>query len=488
MPRLRNLSQDSTGVDAAGASRFAVYFATSAAILFFTVSVNEVLGQALLLTLIAVGMALGRITLMTAVGLTLPYMTIVSAGVQVNVSLVDLFIPLVVLAAVRSCWTNSRYTRVAILPLAFALLFVVWSGVGLISLPIRTGAAPENLSFLLAVSKLCLCFMLFSCLAVLTVRDVEKGRLDLVESWVATATATACVATFEIAVRGGSEVRFTAGFDNPNLLGLYLVVSLGLAVVWRMLLGKGLIGLEMMPMFFGILSTGSRGSLAAAATFVLLLPFLAGARGKALASFTTAAAVMLSTAIILLQRDDIFVLQRITSPGGSLAEDDRGALWALAVDLWHQWPIVGIGLGQFAQISQQYTGASLDYNAHNTYLSVLVETGLIGAVLFFSLLMMVIIRFTWAYSALPNILIVACVFIPLLVNMATMNAENVRFVWAFLSICFALGVARNAAPDDESNYIVRGSAGDDPERVKFSYGPVATHVTGVPKAGRCWTE
>lgn len=416
---------------------FAGYVGFSVAILALTVYYSDLLGQFLLVVAVVVGLAFRRLSLVSAVGLTLPYMSVLSLGISVNFSVVDLLIPVLFIAAAFHCWRNVYLTRALAAPIAYSLLFLIWSSFSFLSLPLTSGASANNFSFLMAAGKLGLCFLLFACVGVMVLRDFVTGRVDLLNSWAATAIGTAIVATLELLTQGPGELRFSGGFDNPNLLGLYLITSLGIVVMRRVLLNKNPVGIETLPIILGVLSTGSRGSLLAAAIFVAFVPVLSSVKGKVLGTLVGAVGVFVSAYLVMLQSDSIFVFRRVLAPGGTLSGDDRGTLWDLAIDLWHNSPIAGIGLGQFSELSQEYTGSPFKYNAHNTYLSLLAESGAVGAVLFFSIFVAVFSRLVIVFPVSPRLAVVAALWLPVLVNMATLNGENVRYVWVFLGVCHA---------------------------------------------------
>jgi len=60
----------------------------------------------------------------------------------------------------------------------------------------------------------------------------------------------------------------------------------------------------------------------------------------------------------------------------------RGMIWTAGWDLFQRNPIVGIGAGAFGPVVESRINARLI--AHNTYLSVATETGVIGLALFVS--------------------------------------------------------------------------------------------------------
>ena len=89
------------------------------------------------------------------------------------------------------------------------------------------------------------------------------------------------------------------------------------------------------------------------------------------------------------------VEQRLTtiSDVGQTATNSRPELFAAAIDMTLQHPISGVGLNQFAEHSALFGGLTErgqpHETAHNVYLSLSAETGLIGASAFLCFLALI---------------------------------------------------------------------------------------------------
>jgi O-antigen ligase len=68
---------------------------------------------------------------------------------------------------------------------------------------------------------------------------------------------------------------------------------------------------------------------------------------------------------------------------GSLTK--RTFIWAAGLAVYREHPVGGVGAGAFG--ASVYSKLDIPYVAHNSYLSVLVELGAVGAILFAALLM-----------------------------------------------------------------------------------------------------
>ena len=182
--------------------------------------------------------------------------------------------------------------------------------------------------------------------------------------------------------------RAYSTFGNPNVMGEYLVAvcSLSVGMFWKERRGflkfcyfcaTGVLGL-------GLLATGSRGSMLGLAVSAAVFALFAEHR---LLPLGLAAAAALPFVL-----PDSIRLRFL----GALAGTDSstkyrmsiyGACFNMIGDYW----LTGIGVGAFALVYPRYVyAASNSYHAHNLFLQVLLELGVIGFAAFLLLLL------TWA--------------------------------------------------------------------------------------------
>jgi O-antigen ligase len=82
--------------------------------------------------------------------------------------------------------------------------------------------------------------------------------------------------------------------------------------------------------------------------------------------------------------------------GGDASSGDRLMAWVAAIGMFFDNPLLGVGYGHFIDEAKKY-GMDKSMLAHNTFLSVLAETGLLG-ILFFTLVIIVTIKVTFKAS------------------------------------------------------------------------------------------
>src|SRR5439155_1839498 len=93
-------------------------------------------------------------------------------------------------------------------------------------------------------------------------------------------------------------------------------------------------------------------------------------------------------------------------------------------------------------LAQQTIYKTPDKQAHNTYISVLTETGIVGELLFMGVLFSVFARLAelsgwqrWYWSAQVTLLLIGCM---------SLSLEDSKSVWIFLSLAVAAAAAARA--------------------------------------------
>jgi O-antigen ligase len=141
-----------------------------------------------------------------------------------------------------------------------------------------------------------------------------------------------------------------------------------------------------------ILAASSRTSLVSifAASLVLLIYFIAQLRGWGLAAtLFVAGCIIMASALFL----DPYVFEFISYVSDGLLQMDsadrglgsgftgRSTVWAQTLQLWMESPLVGLGFRQHESFLPD------SVSAHNAYLAMLADTGLIGTFLYLALVL-----------------------------------------------------------------------------------------------------
>lgn len=168
----------------------------------------------------------------------------------------------------------------------------------------------------------------------------------------------------------GWRVLLLAGdwmdYTQPMLMALPLVFHRARRNRWWCVwLGAFLIAL-----FF----SGQRSAWLAALFVLLILP-----KGKQQWMISTTC-IAIFLCLFVLWRDLIFVDRTTHEGGGTLlvavsSDMSRSAMWKQAKDLWLDYPLLGVGYGNY-KIGECATYCA--YHAHNQALDILTKTGIVG--------------------------------------------------------------------------------------------------------------
>lgn len=159
--------------------------------------------------------------------------------------------------------------------------------------------------------------------------------------------------------------------------------------------------------------------------------------------------------------------------------DSRFAAFRAAWNMFLDHPFFGVGIGNYFNAAQQaryeftFHGIPAPPAPHNTYLSVLAETGLVGA-LPFVLLWICILRVLWLSRGSRGVS-VAIVLLLLLDSLADNQGQEVP---SLIATAFLIGI---------SSFAMRsGTILDDGGRVRYgsthAYPPIATKLVGISSA------
>jgi O-antigen ligase len=201
-------------------------------------------------------------------------------------------------------------------------------------------------------------------------------------------------------VRASQSLRFTAEGVNANDLGMMLALSLPIAFYmvakrprssWASLAQAGLCAVA-------LLLSGSRGSFIAALAGLILFPIAlrylpAPKAWLAAGAFVAAAAA----GVAILPQETVL---RFLAIGTEITEGTlthRTTLWMAGLNAFRDHPFVGAGAGAYASITARAVSRALV--AHNTFVSVLVELGIVGA----ALLAMILALMVYCAGRMPRL-------------------------------------------------------------------------------------
>jgi O-antigen ligase len=231
------------------------------------------------------------------------------------------------------------------------------------------------------------------------------------------------------------HMRYAATGFNANELGF--IVALGIPVAWYLAVSESnggkaqalkLVNFTYVPAaILAILLTASRGSLIAALPgFLFLLGSLTRLKVYHRVLLFTALTAALFALLPLVPQSSF---QRLGSARTSITEGDlagRVDIWGEGIGVLSEHPIVGIGSGAFR------TAVGLDKVAHNSFISVVVELGMIGFVLFAAILAIAV--YEALHQARWDSIFWLTVLLVWALGISVHAWEHRKVTWLFLSL------------------------------------------------------
>lgn len=261
------------------------------------------------------------------------------------------------------------------------------------------------------------------------------------------ATAFAIQTAHEGLVLG--VLRPEGPFQNPNIYANYLVLNGFLAAYLvgtlqpeRRLLG-GLLSLTLPVLAVGLVVTASRGSLIGAVAGFCAVPILhprTNLRSLVQPVLLIPVALTVSAGYWVVQRD-AWIRGRLWSsvePDGQNV-GTRLRRWSHGVDGFLENPVLGVGFGQ----SQNYVSDAGFGGAyprlHNTHLTIVSETGVIGALAFYLLFGMVVVQSVrLAREHEPAYAFLGAFIVAIMAEAAVTDVHTFRSLWIVTGMIAAL--------------------------------------------------
>ena len=242
------------------------------------------------------------------------------------------------------------------------------------------------------------------------------------------------------------DYRAAGFFGNPMTFGGYLCIYLPVLLVmffekeilprYRYLAGAGFI-----LSFIALIFNGTRGAwVALIPAFILIMGYYACTNKKYLALCL----VVIIGSGAVLSTNQIFVekVKSITSTTYR-SNTERLLIWQSAYNMFKDHPVLGVGLGQYKdnyqqkyimpQATEKYLG-----HAHNNFLQMLAENGLVGCIGFVVMLAYIIGRnlVDFYQKRCPYSLIIACSTLALVLQGLTEynfgNSAVMKSYWLML--------------------------------------------------------
>lgn len=254
----------------------------------------------------------------------------------------------------------------------------------------------------------------------------------------------------ELAAANGRQLWDTARYSvsglNENDLGLILALSIPMAIYLLVSRKGALVKLlcwsQLLAGFTAILLTASRGSLLSAMVGMTMLPLsLPLLRRWQRIACIAACVGMLACGIYFVPQSS---WSRIFQLGSEVSEGTmthRTVIWAAGLEAFRNHAFLGVGSGAYG--ATVLRTIDIPYVAHNTFLSILVELGVIGFLLLLGLLASV------AYRVLHMKYLERClwtiVFLTWAVGVSALTWEYRKPTWLLFGLVAAHAYSRRSA-------------------------------------------
>lgn len=237
--------------------------------------------------------------------------------------------------------------------------------------------------------------------------------------------------------------------------GIALIVAIAVPAAWYLAAspthqqgspGRRFLNFAYVPVgLFAVAITGTRGAtLALLPAAIFIFWSLRHARpSHRLAALGTLVAAIL-VLVVYAPRGPLARIQTATTATQLGSEDSalsgRWGIWVESVRTFLDRPVFGAGLDAHRAavsggLNEVRTFSIAEKEAHNTYISVLVETGIVGFVILATIIVIVIKRIrrlsgwrAWYWSAQVSVLAIGAM---------SLSLEDSKSIWIFLSLCVA---------------------------------------------------
>lgn len=269
----------------------------------------------------------------------------------------------------------------------------------------------------------------------------EAGRVAIMQAYV-----VGCVIAVLDGVRNfatGNEavyLRFSVSNTDPNEYAL--VLALGIPMAYELFTRSSkavrVLNLILIPVLIvGIILSSSRGGTIAAAVALMVFPLGLRAldRFSRRVILTVLALGVVAVPFYWGQIADTVGtnLERIGTVGSELTSgtlNERSTIWMGGLTAFSERPLLGSGGGTFPAALEGVMG--MRQVAHNTFISVAVEMGVIGFVLFVAIFLTVAIPLLTRPNAksMPSLILLAT----LLIGITPLSWEFRKPVWLVLTL------------------------------------------------------
>lgn len=273
------------------------------------------------------------------------------------------------------------------------------------------------------------------------VADSEARQAHLLRAFVLGSWYIAGVIIWQY-LNGATPIdqRYTVEGFNANDLALTLVLGMPmawyLAVAYRSSVFRWIERLYIPVALVALLLTASRGAFVAAIAALSLIPWTLGRidwRSKLALSVIVAISIYALALVVPASSWERIATTQSELTTGTISF--RARIWGAGWDVFLTHPVVGVGAGTFApSVAPQL---ARPYAAHNAFLAVLVEQGVIGLVLFAGVFLAAFITSRHAPTLTTRFRMV--LLATLIIGVMPANWDYVKITWFVLGLLASQG-------------------------------------------------
>lgn len=327
---------------------------------------------------------------------------------------------------------RRRRLRPPNLVLVFGALFVLWSGLSYLW-------TVDSAATIGRVATLCQLLAMFWLIWELCRGPVRQEQLMSVYVLGALLGAGITFVRYGLSMQTYYRRYAATGFD-PNDFGLILVLSIPMAfyLAWRHAgWRRWLWYASVLVVIAAVLLTASRTALIGTFLSFLFVPFLWTRLGM---SQRVASVLLFGYLVLSLvgvapssSRERLATLPEEITQGSF---NSRKTIWKSGARYWFEHPVLGAGAGAYPEAVRPELGVpgieGARYVAHNTFLSVLVECGLLGFVVY-SLLMATLALFIWVMPG-PERVLWGVMLLVWVTGVTTLTWEHYKVTWMLFAL------------------------------------------------------
>ncbi len=313
----------------------------------------------------------------------------------------------------------------------FALLLAVWYLLGICWTP--------NLSWGTEILKTYIMLIMMSFMFTYLNNNEYKFRRAYQAYVLGAVVATGIIiSNYLSGVTGPYYNRYTVENIETDNMAIILALAIPMAVwlhtQYQNLLAKLLNVLFVPWIFYGIFLTGTRTGLVTGMIGIMYLAFTQRKASFNLKLIYVGLAISLAVSVIALAPKAS--VERIFSVGKSLSSGDlnyREVIWQHSLSAWSDSPLIGNGTGSLGTVLNPY---HVEFKwAHNAYLQILAENGLIG--LFIYLMMLASLLYYVLKCDLETKFFLLTLWVTIAVSQLTLHSQNLKevwFVWSMIAV------------------------------------------------------